>query len=131
MKKLILILMVGRLFGDTIVYKIGDNNRSIKNVELTKAGNGKVFFKAFGQETSRDCNKVIEFTDNDGNPIEYDCSVVLDEPKKDNPILSTINKSESHNHLIESGVRLIEFPEKYKFQKKYDRGFFIFRFFFL
>jgi len=114
MKKLILILMVGSLFGDTIVYKIGDNNRSIKNVEFTRAENGKVYFIVFGQETSRDCNRIIEFNDDDGNPIDYDCTVILNEPKKEKPLLNINNKSNSHNHFKE-------------FQKDYDRGFFIFR----
>ena len=56
MKKLILlsiILIVGGVFGDTIVYKSGSNNRTIENVEYIKAGNGKLYFKAFGKETSK------------------------------------------------------------------------------
>jgi len=74
---IILLLIVGCVFGDTIVYKSGSNNRTIKNVEYIKAGNGKVYFKAHGQETSRFCNRIIEFTDDEGNPIEYDCSAVI------------------------------------------------------
>ena len=73
---IILLLIVGCVFGDTIVYKSGSNTRTIENVEYTKAGNGKVYFKAHGGEVSRDCSKVVIFTDNDGNPIEYNCNAV-------------------------------------------------------
>ena len=85
MKKLliILLLIVGCLYADTIVYKSGKKNRTIENVEYIKAGNGTVCFNAFGQETSRDCNRIIEFTDDEGNPIEYDCSAVLIEESLD------------------------------------------------
>ena len=74
---IILLLIVGCVFADTIVYKIGSKNRTIKNVEYIKAGNGKVYFKAHGGEVSRDCNKVVTFTDNDGNPIDYDCNAII------------------------------------------------------
>ena len=74
---IILLLIVGCVFGDTIVYKSGSKNRTIENVEYIKAGNGKVYFKAHGGEVSRDCSKVVTFTDNVGNPIDYDCSVVI------------------------------------------------------
>ena len=51
MKRLIiLLLIVGCVFGDTIVYKSGRNNRTIENVEYIKAGDGKVYFKAHGGE---------------------------------------------------------------------------------
>ena len=114
MKKLIFILMVGSLFADTVIYKSAlGSNRTIKNVEFTRAGNGKVFFKAFGQETSRDCIQIIEFTDTDGNKIDYDCSVIIVETQKNKPILRTINKSKSNTHLINSGERLIEFNKMY------------------
>ena len=116
---IILLLIVGCVFGDTIIYKSGSKNRTIENVEYIKAGNGKVYFKAHGREVSRDCSQVVTFTDNVGNPIEYDCSVVIDEPTKDKPILSMMNKSKSYNHLVDSGERLINF------KKKYYRGFII------
>ena len=74
---IILLLIVGCVFGDTIVYKSGSKNRTIENVEYIKAGNGKVYFKAHGGEVSRDCSKVVTFTDNDGNPIDYDCNAVI------------------------------------------------------
>jgi len=74
---IILLLIVGCVYGDTIIYKIGSKNRTIENVEYIKAGNGKVYFKAHGGEVSRDCSKVVTFTDNVGNPIDYDCSVVI------------------------------------------------------
>ena len=75
---IILLLIVGCVFADTIVYKSGRKNRTIENVEYIKAGNGKVYFKAHGGEVSRDCSKVVTFTDNVGNPIDYDCSVSID-----------------------------------------------------
>ena len=74
---IILLLIVGYVFADTIVYKSGSKNRTIENVEYIKAGNGKVYFKAHGGEVSRDCSKVVTFTDNVGNPIDYDCSAVI------------------------------------------------------
>ena len=74
---IILLLIVGCVFADTIVYKSGRKNRTRENVEFIKAGNGKVYFKAHGGEVSRDCNKIVTFTDNVGNPIDYDCSVVI------------------------------------------------------
>ena len=113
MKKLLIILMVGNLYADTIVYKSGSNNRTIENVEYTKAGNGKVYFKAHGGEVSRDCSKVVTFTDNVGNPIDYDCSVVIDEPQ----IKGKTKLDNSHKHFIEAGEKLI------KFRSKYYRGF--------
>ena len=61
---IILLLIVGCVFGDTIVYKSGSNNRTIENVEYIKAGNGKVYFKAHGQEASRYCNRIIKFINN-------------------------------------------------------------------
>ena len=74
---IILLLIVGCVFADTIVYKSGSKNRTIENVEYIKAGNGKVYFKAHGGEVSRDCSKVVTFTDNDGNPIDYDCNAII------------------------------------------------------
>ena len=74
---IILLLIVGCVFGDPITYNQGNNKRTIKNVKFTRAGNGKVYFKAHGRETSRYCNKIIKFTDDDGNPIEYNCNAVI------------------------------------------------------
>ena len=105
--------MVGGLYADTIVYKSGRNNRTIENVEYIKAGNGKVYFKAHGGEVSRDCSKVVTFTDNVGNPIDYDCSVVIDEPQ----IKGKTKLDNSYKHFIEAGEKLI------KFRSKYYRGF--------
>ena len=93
MKKLIFICMVGSLFGDTITYNQGNNKRTIENVKFTRAGNGKVYFKAHGRETSRYCNRIIEFTDDDGNPIEYDCNAVLITEKDVKTIISKNNKT--------------------------------------
>ena len=62
MKKLIFILMFGSLFADRIVFEQMGDTHTYDNVEFIKAGNGKVYFKAFGQETSRDCIKIVEFT---------------------------------------------------------------------
>ena len=101
MKKLLFILMVGSLFGDTITYNQGTNKRTIENVKFTRAGNGKVYFKAHGEETSRYCNRIIEFTDDDGNPIEYDCSAVL--------IEESLNELESkiESSITEKDVKTI------------------------
>ena len=74
---IILLLIVGCVFGDTITYNQGNNKRTIENVKFIRAGNGKVYFKAHGKKTSRYCNRIIEFTDDDGNPIEYNCNAVI------------------------------------------------------
>ena len=119
MKKLLIIvlLIVSNLFGDTVTYQQGDKKRKIENVKFTRAGNGKVYFTAFGQETSRYCNRIIEFTDDDGNLIVYDCDIVFNEPKNNMPLLNTFDNSKYHNHLIESGERLIEAGEKLEMDK--------------
>ena len=98
---IILLLIVGCVFAYTIVYKIGSKNRTIKNVEYIKAGNGKVYFKAHGGEVSRDCSKVVTFTDNVGNPIDYDCSAVL--------IEESLNELESkiESSITEKDVKTI------------------------
>tara|TARA_Y100001970_G_scaffold251123_1_gene323562 strand:- start:345 stop:926 length:582 start_codon:yes stop_codon:yes gene_type:complete len=118
MKKLLLLLLpilliVGYAFGDTITYKIADHERTLTNVKYTKAGNGKVYFIAHNKEISRNCNDVLELTDNDGNSIEYDCKVIINEPLKENTIENTFNKSQSHNYLIESGQKFIKFKKTY------------------
>ena len=98
---IILLLIVGCVFGDTITYNQGNNKRTIENVKFTRAGNGKVYFKAHGRETSRYCNRIIEFTDDDGNPIEYDCSAVL--------IEESLNELESkiESSITEKDVKTI------------------------
>ena len=105
---IILLLIVGCVFGDTITYNQGNNKRTIENVKFIRAGNGKVYFKAHGQETSRYCNRIIEFTDDDGNPIEYDCSAVLIEESLidlEKKIEDTISKEE-----VESIIQKIKKP---------------------
>jgi len=87
--------MFGSLFADRIVFEQMGDTHTYDNVEFIKAGNGKVYFKIYGNESSRYCNQVIEFRDDDGNLIDYDCSVVIDKPIKDKPILSTMNLSKS------------------------------------
>ena len=98
---IILLLIVGCVFGDTITYNQGNNKRTIENVKFIRAGNGKVYFKAHGQETSRYCNRIIEFTDDDGHPIEYDCSAVL--------IEESLNELESkiESSITEKDVKTI------------------------
>ena len=98
---IILLLIVGCVFGDTITYNQGNNKRTIENVKFIRAGNGKVYFKAHGEETSRYCNRIIEFTDDDGNPIEYDCSAVL--------IEESLNELESkiESSITEKDVKTI------------------------
>ena len=97
---IILLLIVGCVFGDTIVYKSGSKNRTIENVEYIKAGNGKVYFKAHGGEVSRDCSKVVTFTNNVGNPIDYDCSVSIDKELEEPALTeSSIPSTESEHSL--------------------------------
>ena len=102
---IILLLIVGCVFGDTIIYKSGSKNRTIENVEYTKAGEGKVYFKAYGRETSRNCNQIIEFSDNSGNPIGYDCSAVMVEEnliELEKKIEDTIPIDDKYQFILET-----------------------------
>jgi len=110
---IILLLIFGCVFGDTIVFEQMGNTHTYDNVKFIKAGNKKVYFTIYGKESSRNCNQIIEFTDDDGNPIDYDCSVVIDEPQ----IKGKTKLDNSHQHFIEAGEKLI------KFRSKYYRGF--------
>jgi len=76
MKKLIFILMVGSLFGDTIMYKeslLVTNTKN--NVEFLGTQKRKVFYKTKeGNIESISCKLVKEITDSSNNNIEFYCN---------------------------------------------------------
>ena len=79
MKKLLLIalLIVGCVFGDTIVFEQMGKTHTF-DIKFIKAGNGMVFFEYYREDKSRNCNIIIKFTDDYGNPINYDCNAVIE-----------------------------------------------------
>ena len=75
MKKLIFILMVGSLFGDTIRYKEGLLLTKTKvNVEFLGVSDKKVYFKDVNDNIDFVvCKTVKEIINSDGNEIIFDC----------------------------------------------------------
>ena len=76
MKKLLFILMVGSLFGDTITYKESALLTNTKNnVEFLGIQKRKVIYKTKeGNIESLSCKLVKEITDASNNTIEFDCN---------------------------------------------------------
>ena len=76
MKKLIFILLVGSLFGDTIMYKESLLITNTKNnVELLGTQKRKVFYKTKeGNIESISWKLVKEITDSSNNNIEFNCN---------------------------------------------------------
>ena len=76
MKKLIFILMVGSLFGDTIMYKASLLVTNTKNnVEFLGTQKKKVFYKTKeGNIESISCKLVRKITDSSNNNIEFNCN---------------------------------------------------------
>tara|TARA_B100000315_G_C14094910_1_gene370966 strand:+ start:16 stop:507 length:492 start_codon:yes stop_codon:yes gene_type:complete len=77
MKKLILILMVGSLFGDTIRYKEGLLLAKTKvNVEFLGVSDKKVYFIDVNNNIDFVvCKTVKEIINSDGNEIIFDCKI--------------------------------------------------------
>ena len=75
MKKLIFILMVGSLFGDTIRYKESLLlEKTITNVEFLGVSDKKVYYKDANNNIDLVvCKLVKEIVDSDGNEIIFDC----------------------------------------------------------
>jgi hypothetical protein len=70
----------------------GNRNLTIKNVEFTKAGDGRVYFLHHGSETSRKCEQVIDFIDVNGNQIDYNCDLEIIKMEKTNLNTGNIKK---------------------------------------
>ena len=81
MKKLLLILIISPLFGDLIVFGYRGGTHTNDNVKFSHVGNGEMYFEVFGCIRHKDCSAVLSFIDNEDNPIDYDCSVILDRSK--------------------------------------------------
>ena len=93
---IILLLIVGCVFGDTIAYKnyIGLNNM-YSDVKYLGIKDNKVYYLQHNVIYSINCNKVFEIINSDGNKIDFNCSSNTYTPKtlteldaKKNPILS-------------------------------------------
>ena len=92
---IILLLIVGCVFGDTIAYKnyIGLNNR-YSGVKYLGIKDNKVYYLQHKVIYSINCNKVFEIINSDGKKINYDCLSNTYTPKtlteldaKKNPII--------------------------------------------
>ena len=89
MKKLILILMFGGLFGDTVVYNndvlMFKRTKTLSDISyvgvetLSGKPNIKILISSniLGEKhTWIPCDKILELNDDNGSPIEYDCSEI-------------------------------------------------------
>jgi len=87
MKKLILILMVGSLFGDTVVYNndilMFKRTKTLSDVSFVEVlpvdgkPNIKILISSniLGEKhTWIPCDKILELNDDNGSPIEFDCN---------------------------------------------------------
>jgi hypothetical protein len=93
---IILLLIIGCVFGDTIAYKnyIGLNNM-YSGVKYLGIKDNKVYYRKDTRINSVNCNKVFEIINSYGNKIEFNCSSNTYKPKtlteldaKKNSILS-------------------------------------------
>ena len=71
---IILLLIVGCVFGDTIVYKVIGIKDKAKNVIYIGIKDNKVYYKEDTFIYNVKCNNVIEIINSDGNQIDFDCS---------------------------------------------------------
>ena len=90
---IILLLIVGCVFGDTIVFKVIGIKDKYKNITYLGIKDNKVYYLEDNFKYSINCNKVIEIINSDGNQIDFDCSSNTYTPKtlteldaKKNPI---------------------------------------------
>ena len=80
---IILLLIVGCVFGDTIKYKIGDKNKTLKRVEyIGVTEDGIVYGKSwlfFGNTYHYiNCNNVYQILDRNNIEINFSCSNYID-----------------------------------------------------
>ena len=114
MKKLIIILMVGSLFADTLLYKqvakaaeggLASSYNTldqINTIELTGDFRGTLNGQAYillneNKIIKIDCINIISIWDNQNNPIQYNCGINTYTP----------------NYLINTGLELIHFRKTY------------------
>ena len=91
---IILLLIVGCVFGDTIVFKVIGLKDKYSDVEYLGILDNKVYYLEDNFKYSINCNKVIEIINSDGNQIDFDCSSNTYTPKtlteldtKKNPVI--------------------------------------------
>ena len=70
---IILLLIVGCVFGDTIVFKTLFFKNGFSDVEYLGILDNKVYYLQHNVIYSINCNKVIEISNSDGKKINYDC----------------------------------------------------------
>ena len=102
--------MLGNLFGDTIKLDLNGREKTFKNVTFIQAGEGKIYFKLpDGYETSKSCDMIIEFIDDGGHPVEYDCNAelpkieVVQSSKLDNPASSKLKNEIKPQRFYRAG----------------------------
>ena len=68
---IILLLIVGRVFGDTITYNQGNNKRTIENVKFLFSKQHRVYYTdRNGKRDFMDCSVVRRITDKNGIRLE-------------------------------------------------------------
>ena len=78
---IILLLIVGCVFGDTIVFKVIGLKDKYSDVEYLGILDNKVYYLEHNFTYSINCNKVIEIINSDGNKIDFNCSSNTYTPK--------------------------------------------------
>ena len=72
---IILLLIVGCVFADTISYNQGNNKRTIENVKFLFSKHQRVYYTDNnGKRDFIDCSSVRRITDKNGNDIDFDCA---------------------------------------------------------
>ena len=97
MKKLIFILIVGSLYGDTVVYRndvlMFKRTKTLSDVSYVGVESllGKpnikilIFSNILGEKhTWIPCDKILELNNDNGSPIEYDCNELTIQSKSNN-----------------------------------------------
>ena len=128
MKRLIiLLLIVGCVFGDTIVFKTLFFKNGFSDVEYLGILDNKVYYLQHNVIYSINCNKVIEISNSDGKKINYDCLSNTYTPKtlteldaKKNPkiflggVCIAIGGYLLHTHPDDKDCRDCQTPAEYK-----------------
>ena len=97
MKKLIILLFATSLFGDTVVYRndvlMFKRTKTLSDVSFVEVvpvdgkPNIKILISSniLGEKhTWIPCDKILELNDDNGSPIEYDCSALTIQTKSNN-----------------------------------------------
>jgi hypothetical protein len=108
---IILLLIVGCVFGDTITYR--DTSEIVgyfRDVKYVGVEDGKIYFlNRDNYKNYTYCGIVVEITDYYGSPIEFDCG----EKKNYMPPSQISQVVTSSNELILAGKNLIQFRKDY------------------